>query len=462
MAAGHRDEYHPSPDELERLLLGEVSPGEAAPFLAHLLRGCERCQARMEPLVSVMFGAGRSAPEPPQHAGSEYDFPLFKALATARRYAASEVQAKARPRSKSAVPALQAAAPLGASDFAVSQQSREEQDWQRCQKLIEMCRALRNGDPEALLLSASAAVAMSGRLDPSLHGAAALADLQAYALAELGNARRVTDDLVSAEAELARGLERAAQGTGSALLLAHLMDLTASLYIDQSRFEDARRLLDAALVIHQRKGDRHSTGRALISKGFSAVNSLEYEEGIRLLSQGLGMVDAARDSRLVMSGILNLIWSLVECGRAAQAEPLFRQSRQLFAACIERKDGIKITWLEGRIAAALKDKERAEQRLCEARAAFEEVRLPGYVALVSLDLAGLWLRAGRTSEIMVLIEETIAIFRTQGMSREAITTLLILHEAFKKQQATEALLHATAVELSRINEPSNRRDRVLG
>jgi hypothetical protein len=257
-------------------------------------------------------------------------------------------------------------------------------------------------------------------------------------------------------------MDRASQGTGSALLLAHLMDLTASLYIDQSRFEDARRLFDAVYAIHQQEGDQHSTGRALISKGFSAVNCLEYEEGIRLLSQGLGMIDAARDSRLVMSGIFNLIWSLVECGRAAEAEPLFLHSRKLFAAYLERKDGIRFAWLEGRIAAELNDGERAERRLREARAAFEEFRLPAYMALVSLDLAALWLRAGRTFETMILIEETIAIFRAQGMSREAITTLLIVDEAFKKQQATEALLHATAEELRRMKDPAHRRDRVLG
>jgi hypothetical protein len=456
MAAGYRDDYHPSPEELESFLLGEISSRQAAPVLAHLLHGCSHCQARMEPIASVMFGAGRKAPEPPQEAGSEYDFPLFKALATARRYAAS-AQARAEERPDRIASALRTAPPLVATNAEGA-----EQNWLRCQQLVEMCRALRYSDPEGLLLTATLTVEMAERLDPTLYGAAALSDLQAYALAELGNARRVVDDLTGAEAELARGMDRADQGTGSPLLLAHLMDLTASLYIDQSRFEDARLLFDAVYTIHLREGDRHSVGRALISKGFSAVNSLEYEEGIRFLSQGLGMIDAARDARLVMSGIFNLIWSLVECGRATQAEPLFVHSKTLFSAYIERKDGIRFTWLEGRIAAALNDGDRAEQRLREARARFEEFRLPAYVALVSLDLAALWMRTGRTSEIMALIEETIAVFRTQGMSREAITSLLILREAFKKQQATEALLHATAIELLRIKDPSSRRDRVLG
>jgi hypothetical protein len=414
----------------------------------------------MDPMIAVMFGTGPDAPAtatPEGEAGSEYDFPLFKAFATARRYAASVNQPKAGKPEELAASALQVASVPVAGSARGS-----ERAWDRCQKLIEICRGLRYSDPEALVLAASLAVIIAERIDPGFRGPAALADLQAYAIAELGNAKRVADDLRGAEAELALALRRAAQGTGSPLLLAHLMDLTSSLYLDQSRVEDARVLLDAVYAIHQRVGDRHSTGRALISKGFSAVNALEYEEGIRFLSQGLGMIDAARDPRLVMSGIFNLVWSLVECGQAKEAEPLFEHSRKLFSAYIERIDGIRFTWLEGRIAAALYDNERAERRLTEARARFEELKMPGYVALVSLDLSALCLRAGKTAEILAMIEETIAVFRTHGMSREAITNLLIVREALNKQQVTEALLHATASELLRIEDLSTRRGRVLG
>jgi hypothetical protein len=409
----------------------------------------------MEPMVSVMFGNGRNQAEPSEQAGSEYDFPLFKALATARRYAASMAQAKVGMQERPA-------SPLKAAPVLAAETADDSGAWNRCERLIQTCRALRYSDPETLLLTATLAVTMAKRLNPVLHGDAALADLQAYALAELGNARRVSDDFTGAEAELAHGMDRAAQGTGSPLLLAHLMDLTASLYIDQSRFKEARVLFDAVYAIHHREGDRHSTGRALISKGFMAVNALEDEDGIRFLSQGLAMIDANRDPKLATTGIFNLIWSLVECRRASLAETLFNHSRPLFPLHFERKEGIKYAWLEGRIAAALNNSAHAEQRLREVRAAFEEFKLPAYVALVSLDLAALWLRAGRTPEIMTLLEETITIFRTQGMSRAAITALLVVHEAVKKQQVTEALLHATAVELSRLKNPTNRRDRVLG
>src|SRR4029077_8422427 len=141
MAVGSLDDCHPSPEELERFLLGEVSSRQAAPILAHLMRGCDRCQTRMVPMVSVMFGKGRNTVESSQEAGSEYDFPLFKALATARRYAASAAQAKA------GMPERPASALTGAPVRAAGR-GDDAAAWSRCERLIETCRALRYSDPE--------------------------------------------------------------------------------------------------------------------------------------------------------------------------------------------------------------------------------------------------------------------------------------------------------------------------
>jgi len=214
----------------------------------------------MKPLVSVMFGAGASVSEPSPQAGSEYDFPLFKAFAAARQYAATATKGGSGRRRLDAAPVLKEAAARETSTTR-----RTELDLARCRRLIDECRALRYSDPETMVLTATLAVTLAERLAPGAANSAMLADLQACALAELGNARRVADDLAGSEADLSRALTRSAQGTGDPLLLARIMDLTASLYSDQRRFDEARLLLDAVYTIYQRKGDRHSAGRALIS-----------------------------------------------------------------------------------------------------------------------------------------------------------------------------------------------------
>jgi tetratricopeptide (TPR) repeat protein len=448
MDEGDRRGHHPSPAELDRFLLGEMSPPQAAPVLAHLLHGCAECQRKLKPLASVMLEAPARLSNPSaEPSGDEYDFPLFKAFAAARRYAAA--QATAEERQTSAAPALKEAVPPKPAAPQTSSADAMERDWARCEWLIERCRSLRHVDLESMVLTASLAVVLAERLQPASSGPTALADLQAYALAELGNSQRIVDDVAGAETTLSAAVDRAGQGTGDPRLLAYLMDLTASLYTDLRRYEEALQLRDAVYAIYAKAGDRHLMGSALISKGFSLINALRAEEGIPFLTQGLTMVDAARDPRLVMTGIFNLTWSLVECGQAAQAESLFRFSQGFFSSYIERIDAIKGVWLEGRIAAALGEEERAERRFREALASYEEVRLPGYVAMVSIDLAILWLRAGRNAEITPLIEETIATFRAFGIQREVIGTLLVIHETIKKSQATEAFLRTAGAELLR-------------
>jgi tetratricopeptide (TPR) repeat protein len=401
----------------------------------------------MEPLASVMLGAGPTV-EPSLEAGSEYDFPLFKAFSAARRYAASAGAAKSTAsRAERQAPPLRAA-----SKASRHRDEKTERDQSLCWKLIDRCQAIRFTDPEAMVLTASLAVNLAERLVSSNAGDTELADLHARALGELGNARRIVNRLAEAEKDLTRALVRAGEGTGSPMLLAHLMDLTASLYTDQRRFDEARVLLDGVYAIYDRLGERHLAGRALISKAVSVSDAFEIEEAVQLFSQGLAMVDPVRDPKLVMRCVFNLIWTRLECGQASEAEALFKESRTLFAAYIERMDAVKITWLEARIASALRDDSRAEQLFREVRSSFENSRMPYGVALVSLDMAGLWLRTGRYSEIMELVEETIGIFREHGIRREAIGMLLIVREAIQKRRITEALLRSTAADLLRVEE----------
>ncbi|HEX6900710.1 MAG TPA: hypothetical protein VF789_13375 [Thermoanaerobaculia bacterium] len=443
MADGDRKELHPSPADLDRFLMGELSPRQAAPVLTHLIRGCDACQRRMQPLASTMFSAGRTEPSPAEEAGFEYDFPLFKAFATARRYAGAKTRDAARVQE--ALPTLREVIPP-----YVSLEERARQEWDLCETLIERSRALRHSDPERMILTATLAANLAERLDHSSFDARALADLQARVWAELGNARRIADDLPGAEAGLARAFELAGHGTGAPLLLAQIMDLTASLYTDQRRFQEAGLLQEAVYAIYNKTGDKHSAGRALISRGLSKGYAFDVEEAVQLFSQGLGMIEANREPKLVMVALHNLIWCLVECGRAEQADQLFAYSRDLFASYVERLDAIKANWLEGRIAAGVGDDQRAEERFREARASFEQAKLFYEVALVSLDMTALWLRQGRTAEIMRLIDETIAIFRARKIRREAIGTLLVLRKALHKDQATEALIRAMSAELQRL------------
>jgi len=433
---GDRGEGHPSASELERFLLGGMSPSQAAPVIAHLVRGCDLCLQQMTPLASMLFTAGRATPETVEEVGAEYDFILFKAFSTARRFAAtlagdqSDAEWKAPKPFPKEVPAIQTVC------------SRPGDKLQRCEALLDYSRALRASDPEGMVLAASLAVQLAEHMGANPEPG--MADLQARAWAELGNAQRVSDNLRAAEGSLAHALRCA---SGEPLLLARLMDLTASLYIDQRRFEEANRLLDWVYAIYQHEGDSHAAGRALVSRGTAAGYAFESERAVQYLSEGLRQIDPVRDPRLALAAVHNLLWNLVDCGRLAEAQALLGHARKLLTAYGERFDKLRARWLEGRIAAGLGDDETAERAFRRVRKGLQDAELPYDVAIVSLDLAGIWLRQGRISELRQLINEMVAVFRNNGIRREALGALLMFKEALQKDQATEILLRTVTAEV---------------
>lgn len=435
----------PSPQQLDQFLLGDMAPGQAAPVVVHLLRGCAACRQRMAPLASAVFASGPLAPPPAPRSSAEYDFPLFKAFAAARQYAES------RSREKRHGHGSRKLFPIEAPSLETSMPAAGLRDLrQPCEELFERCRSLRFSDPEGMVLAASLAVTLAERAAARKGRSDELSDFQARAWAELGNAYRVADDLPSAEAALAHALDVSSQGTGDALLLARIMDLTASLYTDQRRFEEAFLLLDCVHAIYQDAGDPHLAGRALISKGISAGHSSRSEEAMSLLARGLLLTEASRDPKVTLIAVHGLLWFLVDCGRLTEVRGLLPAVRDLYVSHAEGLLGLRARWLEGRVAAGLGEDSDSEQTFLAVRQSLLEAGQPYDAALVSLDLATVWLRQGKTAEIKDLVDEMVAIFQARDIRREAIAALLLLRRALQRDQATAALVQAMAAELRQL------------
>jgi tetratricopeptide (TPR) repeat protein len=435
---------------LDRFLLGEMSHREAAPVISHLLSGCPRCREAMLPLASAVFSNSTPPPPPPKAEptlGSEYDSALLRAFATARQYVPLAGRAKA-PAERDA-----------AAQTAQTPRKAPPQvgGWERWEALFELCRELRYSDPERMALTASFAVTLAEKTALPTRTPEELADLQARAWAELGNAYRITDDLAAAESAFRHALTFSGQGSGDPLLLARLMDLTASLYTDQRRFEEARRLLDLVHAVYERQGDRQAAARTLISKGVSANYALDSEAAIGFLSEGLRQIDPAHDPKLVLAAVHGLLWCLVECGRAAEARELLGESYPLYQAHGQHFDQLKRMWLEGRIASQLGDDESAEKAFQQVGEGYREADLAYDFALVSLDLAALWVGQKRTPEVRGLVDEIITILRARNIQREALGALLMLRKAVDADQATAALLQTVAAQLARLERFPTRK-----
>lgn len=408
---------HPEPERLWAFLRAELSPREGKPIIAHLLRGCAHCAELLAPMVRSVFHPLR---EQPTFDLSAYDPPIDRAVAAARREIAE------RSREIELAEQARLASPLAAG--------RE-----RCTTLLVESWALRTSDPAGMVTLARLAAQLADSLGPEDGAAAERADFQARAWSELGNALRIAADVPGSETAFAEALLRAERGTGDRQLFARIFDLTASLRISQRRFREACRLLEGIFELHRAAGEHHLAGRALIKRGIALLYENEFEEACRYIAHGLGQIDPSREPALALSAVHNLVIGAVEAGAYEQAARWIGASRTLYDQRGSAIDQLKLRWLEGRIEAGRGDLESAELGLWEVHDEFESRGLPIEAAVVSLDLAMLWLQQGRTAEILESVEEILETFRALGIRREAVAALLVLRRAIDHERATNEL-----------------------
>src|SRR6202035_2504053 len=310
--------------------------------------------------------------------------------------------------------------------------------------LLDKTRSLRYDDPARMLFFAELAALAAGSLPAERYGQEPVEDMRARAWAELANARRVSDDLAGADEAMTAAVAHLQHGSGDLLLLARLMDLTASLRTAQRSFAEAFRLLDSAFLLYKACGERHLAGRTLISKGIYAGYKDDPREAVRLLSAGLSMIDPSREPELVLTAAHDLTWWVADMGQVEEARQLLRQTRPLYELEPGRMNRLRLRWLEGKIAAGRSQLAEAEAAYREVREGFARQELPYQQALASLDLAMVWVQQGKTAETRAIVEEMVLAFRALRIEREVLVALLLLRDAAVHERATLELVQLVA------------------
>ena len=445
-------EHHPRRETLEGFLFSRLSGPDMKRTLGHLLSGCETCHEEISPLSSAMFTPD-GAPEPRLSSSEDEAYDL--AISTAFEKALGRERSLADERGAGLLKAEEMVRALSRSETPVLPEGAIT--WGLCEALLEKCGELRQSDPQGMLQLANLARRAADRLSVTVYGDERRTDMQARTWAELANAYRLVEDLPQAEAAMACALDLRAQGSGDPLLYARVADLNASLLCDQRRFKEAFRMLDLALAIHRRHSGEHEVGRVLILKGLFTGYAGKPEEGLQLLVQGLAMLDRERDSGLIFRTLHNILLFRAELGEYESAQRQLQRMRPLYAAHSGWLDWVKLHRLEGEIAAGLGDLVTAEATFQQIRQDLDDAGLPYQAALASLDLAGVWLRQGRTDEVRALVPEMVSTFRVLGVEREALSALYLLQDALERDQATLDILRLVGGILRRLqNEPATR------
>jgi len=176
------------------------------------------------------------------------------------------------------------------------------------------------------------------------------------------------------------------------------------------------------------------------------------EKGIPLLYQALELIDPTQEPRVLLIAQHNLLDDLAEAGRYMEAQRLLIQARPLYRRFDELWMRNRRRWVEGKIARGLGQPEKAEALLVTARAAFQEQDATYDMALISLELAGLYAERGRTAEIKRLAEEMVPIFSSRQIHREALAALALWCQAVQSETAGAELAAQVASAIKRGRE----------
>ncbi|MDY7095122.1 MAG: hypothetical protein SX243_19270 [Acidobacteriota bacterium] len=339
--------------------------------------------------------------------------------------------------------------PVGRQRLLVCKDARFH-SWALCELLLDRSWESGFDDPMLALELAEIAVSVAYELGTETVPEPLLFDLKARAWAYLGNARRISSDLRGAEKafELAESLID--KGTGDPVEQGRILELQASLGMNLQKLEDAESLLLKAGAVYRRAGAGHRRGRTLISRGLLAGRSDRVDDAVELLRRGLEGIDSEREPRLQLVGIHNLCFYLNELGEQDEALELLADARRLHRSFSNRLDLIRLRWLEGRVALAAGRVGEAEKAFSEVRDQFVEQEIGYDAALVSLDLAGVYARQGRASEMRQLAEQMIPIFQSRDLGREVMAAWIVFQNATRMESASVSLID----ELSNLLEAS--------
>ncbi|HEY2291413.1 MAG TPA: hypothetical protein VGM86_11990 [Thermoanaerobaculia bacterium] len=278
-------------------------------------------------------------------------------------------------------------------------------------------------------------------------------DALARAIAYKANALRSLGRLPEADERMrgARSLVRNEDVTDT-LIYAEIDDLEGVLRKDQRRFKEAEELLSRAASLFELVGEKVDGARTLLTLGAMYHHRQEPGKAIETTEAALAHLSPEAEPRLYLCGRYNLALFLVEEGRFDAAADLLQADAELYARFADPWTVLRQIWLQGKIAFATWRREEAEQAFLEVRRGFIQQGNGYDAAMVSLDLALLYLKEGRTGEVQRIAAEMHTLFDAQEIHREAAAALLLFQEAAEREALTAEWVEDLTAYLKRARE----------
>ncbi len=447
---------HPASSELVDLLHNRLNGQTRSRVLLHLVRGCVSCQERLKPWLDVALHPEQvPACRTTKSAAAsltDYDRALGRMARFARRLDQRHRKGAEEVRRFLVSKQLPGRIPEGPE--------LEERLRHRCRVWLAAVPALRQGAPEAYEAAARLLVSEVNRLLPSGREAQTRseeawrdADLAARLWGELANAERLLGRYRPAEESFRRAMDLVGRGQGDVLVLAGLFDLSASLWIDERRFDQADEALGLAHRLYLERRQHHLAGKALYQRGTAAGYAGKIEPAISHFCRAYDLIDLEKAPDMAVSALKNAILLLADLGDYVRADRLYLAARPVLEALAGPIEKLKLRAVAGKIAAGRGRLHQAEAAFRTVRREFGRLKLPMHASLAGLELCAIWLQEGRTTEARAVVEETLATFLALGIEREALASLVLLDEAVRQERATLELAQAALREAEGLRAP---------
>ena len=417
---------------LHDFLRGKLGRKENREIVRHLMAGCEPCRRLARELWQ-----GEPVP-------AEIDLTAIAMKVWQRGQAFDQEKAEA----PALVEELESLSP--ARQLLLLQNSRRFQTRGVCELLLDRAFRACTSDGAESVGQAMMAKVLAERLAAEDYGTGAVHDVQAHAWSILGHAQREAAQLREAEASFQEAENLAHAGSGDPCVIGRVFHLKAFLRHAQGRYQEALTLLRRAEREYRAAGDRHLVGSTLVDSGRTLKQVGDLEGAVESVRAGLKLLDPSRNPRMELVGKHNLTLYLQELGQAEEALKLMGESLTLHTRLGGELDKLRLKWLEGKLASLQGDLDRSLGAFEEVRTGFEARDMPYDQALVSLDLAAVYLHRERFGELLELAGGMLAVFQALAIDREAIAALFFLQEAVKARSVSLALLGELGTYLKRV------------
>jgi tetratricopeptide (TPR) repeat protein len=439
-------DQHPDAEVLERFLGDDLSADASRVLQRHVLL-CPACEERLVALL----------PAPVPSAGLRDSEGLIRRLldgsrpelSRRRRGLCAERSAAATLWQELASRDPELRRLLIARDFRF-------QSWGFLELLLERSFQAVGEDPRAAEELLSLALDVADRLDPGGHGPGAVEAAKTRAWTHLGNALRVLEKFRLAETAFETAELHRSRSWLDPLDEGELLECRANLRRAQRRFAEALELIEEADAIYGEIRDPRLQGRALMTKGMILQYQGDAEEAADCFRTCLSLVEEPRSLALCQ---LNLAGCLQEAGHSAEAAALIPQARRALEQAGTRPDLLRLRWTEAKVAASLGRLAEAEAAFLEVRQTFLDGSLAFDAALISLDLAALYLRQGRLKETKRLAAEILPVFRSREVHRDALAAVIVFQRAADMEHLSLGLVEDIAARLRRARDEPGPRSR---